>query len=287
MQHVYLVYMIVSGLAFASLDLVRKLLADRIDALALVFFMSLGAGPFLGVYLAYEGLGDISAAYLLPGSGALILNFAGSLGFVYSVKISPLNRTVPLLSLTPVFTALWAVPVLGQYPSGNQLGGILLVVAGALALNSEGHLLRPFEGLVKEKGALIMMGVALVWSLSGPLDRRALEHASVPFHATIMTVGVGLGALIVLWVTGRTEALRESRSEAWLLLAAMLSVSAALAFQLLAIQGVLVSLVEAFKRSIGSLMAVVLGRLVFDETIRLRQGVGVLVICAGVFLILT
>lgn len=287
MQPVYLVYMVVSGLAFASLDLVRKLLAGRIDALAVVFFMSIGAAPFLGIYLACEGFGDISASYLLPGSGALILNFAGSLGFIYSVKISPLNRTVPLLSLTPVFTALWAVPVLGQYPTGTELVGILLVVTGALALNSEGRVFRPFEGLVKEKGALLMMGVALAWSLSGPLDRRALEHASVPFHATVMTVGVAIGALIVLWGAGRMDTLRKARSEIWLLLAAMLSVSAALAFQLLAIQSVLVSLVEAFKRSIGSVMAVVLGRLIFDETIRRPQWVAVLVICAGVFLILT
>jgi drug/metabolite transporter (DMT)-like permease len=287
MQPLYLVYMVVSGLAFASLDLIRKLLAGRIDALALVFFMSLGAAPFLGIYLAYEGSGNLSLAYLPPASGALVLNFAGSLGFIYSVKLSPLNRTVPLLSLTPVFTAFWAIPVLGQYPNAPELAGILLVVVGALALTSEGHVMRPFQGLLKERGSLIMMGVALIWSLSGPLDRRALEHASVPFHATAMAAGVGLGALVVLWLTGRLDALKESRSEVWLLLAAMLSVSAALAFQMLAIKGVLVSLVEAFKRSVGSVMAVVLGRLAFGEVIGVREGVAVFVICIGVFLILT
>jgi hypothetical protein len=72
--------MILSALAFAGLDLIRKLLAGRIDALALVLFMSLGAVPFLAALLALHGLEAPSAGYVLPGLGALTLNFLGSLG---------------------------------------------------------------------------------------------------------------------------------------------------------------------------------------------------------------
>ena len=284
---IHLVYMALSGFAFASLDLIRKLLAGRIDALALVFYMSLGAVPFVAALAAFQGIGTVSRGYVLPGLGALALNLLGNLGFIHSVRLSPLSRTIPLLSLTPAFTAIMAIPTLGEVPSRAQTAGIVLVVAGALSLNSDGHVLRPFSGLFREKGALLMVGVALLWSLSGPLDKLALAHASVLFHAFVMTLGVAVGALVILWSQRRLAALSGARGEAWLLAASMLAVTVALVFQLLAIKGVFVSLVEAFKRSLGSVMAVVLGRAMFGEAVRPFQIAAVLVMVAGVVLILS
>lgn len=278
--------MILSALAFAGLDLIRKLLAGRIDALALVLFMSLGAVPLLFVLLALHGLDAPSPGYVLPGLGALTLNFLGSLGFVQSVKLSPLSRTIPLLSLTPVFTALTAVPLLGEFPDSTQAAGILLVVVGAMALNAEGSIGGAARGLLREKGAMIMIAVALMWAVTGPLDKLAIAHASVYFHATLMAFGVGIGALAALTLQGRLSAIRSTRGEAKLLLLAMICITVALTFQLLAIRVVLVSLVEAFKRAVGSLMAVVLGRAVFRETVGLREWISVAVMVGGVFLIL-
>jgi drug/metabolite transporter (DMT)-like permease len=60
----------------------------------------------------------------------------------------------------------------------------------------------------------------------------------------------------------------------------------ALTFQLLAIRIVLVSLVEAFKRASGSVMAVVLGRVVFRERVGSREWISVAIMVGGVFLIL-
>jgi drug/metabolite transporter (DMT)-like permease len=279
-------YMIASALAFAGLDLIRKLLAGRIDALALVLFMSLGAVPFLGGLLALHGLEAPSPGYLLPGLGALALNFLGSLGFVHSVKLSPLSRTIPLLSLTPVFTALTAVPLLGELPEPTQAAGILLVVVGAMALNSGGSLGGAVRGFLREKGALLMAAVALMWAVSGPLDKLALEHASVYFHATAMAFGVGVGALAALAWQQRLPALGSARGEARLLLAAMICITVALTFQLLAIRVVLVSLVEAFKRALGSLIAVVLGGAVFGEKVGPGEWISVAVMVGGVFLML-
>ena len=59
-----------------------------------------------------------------------------------------------------------------------------------------------------------------------------------------------------------------------------------LLFQLLAIQRVFVSVVEAFQRSLGAIMAVMLGHVVFGERVRPVQVVAVLVMMVGVGLIL-
>lgn len=286
MLSIHLLYMALSGLAFAGLDLIRKLLAGRVDALALVFFMSLGAVPLVAVLIAFQGLGSVSTGYVLPGLGALALNLLGNFAFIHSVRLSPLSRTIPLLSLTPAFTALMAIPVLGEVPSRAQTVGIVLVVMGAMALNSA-RARHPLSGLFREKGALVMVGVALLWSLSGPLDKLALSHASVLFHAIVMTFGVAMGALSILLLQGRVDALRSASNDKRLLVAAMVAVTLALLFQLLAIKGVFVSLVEAFKRSLGSFMAVVLGRIVFGERVRSTQVIAVFVMVVGVVLILT
>lgn len=278
--------MLLSALAFAGLDLIRKLLAGRIDTLALVFFMSLGAVPFLGSLLALHGIDAPTSGYFLPGLLALTLNFLGSLGFIQSVKLSPLSRTIPLLSLTPVFTALTAVPLLGELPDARKTAGILLVVGGAMALNAEGSLKGAARGLLREKGALIMISVAMMWAVSGPLDKLAIAHASVYFHATLMAFGVGVGALAALAWQGRLAALGSARGEAKLLVVAMICISVALTFQLLAIRVVLVSLVEALKRAVGAFMAMVLGRVVFGEDVGTREWISVAVMIVGVLLIL-
>ena len=196
---IHIIYMVLSGLAFASLDLIRKLLAGRVDALALalVFFISLGAVPFIAILIAFQGIGNVSIGYLLPGLGALALNLAGNFAFIHAVRLSPLSRTIPLLSLTPAFTALMAIPLLGEVPSRAQTAGILLIVAGATALGSNANVRRPLAGLFQEKGALVMVGVALMWSLSGPLDKLALTHASVLFHANVMTLGGAIMAVML------------------------------------------------------------------------------------------
>jgi drug/metabolite transporter (DMT)-like permease len=274
--------MVVSALAFAGLDFIRKLLAGRIDTLTLVLFMSLGAVPMLGGLLGFHGLEAPSTGYFLPALGALTLNFLGSLALVRSLALSPLSRTIPLLSLTPVFTALAAVPLLGELPSATQAIGIVLVVAGAVALNSR----ESVRGLLREKGALLMASVALMWAMAAPLDKLAIGHASVYFHATAMSFGVGIGALATLAWQGRLEALRSAKGEARLLVLAMICVTLALTFQLLAMRSVLVSLVEAFKRAVGSLTAVALGRAVFREKVGPREWIAVAVMVGGIFLIL-
>jgi drug/metabolite transporter (DMT)-like permease len=174
------------------------------------------------------------------------------------------------------------VPLLDELPEPTQALGIVLVVGGAVALNSR----ESVRGLLREKGALLMASVAFLWAIAAPLDKLAIGHASVYFHATAMSLGVGIGALATLAWQGRLEALRSARGEAKLLFLTMICITLALTFQLLAMRTVLVALVEAFKRAVGSLVAVVLGRAVFRERVGPREWIAVTVMVGGVFLIL-
>ncbi len=290
MSLLYLIYILVCSLSFAALDLLRKILAGSITPIVVVFYLSLGSVPAMLVWLMVEGDVSVSAGYLLPGLTAVVLNLIANVVFVYSVKFSPLSRTIPLLSLTPVFTSLLAIPLLGEYPSPRQSVGILLVVAGAMILNldqaGESSAKAFLAALVREKGSILMTAVALCWSLAGALDKVALGQASAPFHGFVLTSGVALGAMAVLIGRGGGKELLLIRRAPGLVFGMMVFASLALVFQLISIQFVMISLVETLKRAIGCLMAVVLGRVVFGESISFHKLVSISIMVVGVALIL-
>jgi drug/metabolite transporter (DMT)-like permease len=287
----HVAYVLICSLSFSALDLLRKYLAGAIKPIPLVVFIALGAVPAMLAWLAIEGAGDISAPYWIPGLASVFLNIAANIGFVYSVKLSSLSRTIPLLSLTPVFTSLMAVPILQEYPSPRQALGILFVVAGALSLNldkARGGTLRAIAlALLRERGSLLMAGVALLWSVAAALDKSAIGFASAPFHGTVLSIGVAVGAILYLQGQRRIKELTSFRESPKLIIVMMICASLALAFQLLSIQVILVSLVETFKRAIGSFMAVFLGRVIFGESVTLHKVTAITAMVVGVALILS
>lgn len=285
-----LAYVLICSVSFAAMDLLRKLLTGRITPMALVFFVAAGAAPPMTVWLIASGGCKVSAGYLLPGLGSLVLNFAANLGFVYSLKLSPLSRTIPLLSLTPAFTSLLAVPLLNEFPTLRQGVGIACVVMGAIVLNLDqaraGSAKAVLRASVQEKGSLLMVGVALLWSLAIPLDKLAIAASNLAFHGLLLSVGIALGAFLYLLAQGRVDEIKGGRFSKGLVFTLMVCASFALAFQFLSIQVLLVSLVETFKRAIGCFMAIVLGRLIFKERIPLHQIVTITAMVAGVALVL-
>jgi drug/metabolite transporter (DMT)-like permease len=231
----------------------------------------------------------IRPGYLPPAAASVALNIAANLLFFAALRNSQLSVTIPLLSLTPVFTALLAIPMLGEIPALRQWLGILLVVAGAFVLNlPEGGSLSPAarSPVSAPRGAGLMVLVALFWSLTGPFDKMATAKASGPFHATVLCTGVAIGIAMVLAGQRRLRELADVRAAGWIFILAVLISIAALGLQLLAMMKVWVGLVETLKRGIGNLSALILGRTLFGEAVTPRKLLAVGLMIAGVALIL-
>lgn len=277
------------SVAWSVLDLLRKrLMGAEIPATALLVLLAAGQLPVLAAWAATHAGHHFDSGYFLPGLGAVALNVFANLAFLEAMRIAPLSLTVPLLSLTPVFTTLLAAPILGQVPTTRQVAGILLVVAGAFLLQppaAAGGAGR-WRRMLQERGSLLMLGVALAWSLSMPLDRLALSSASPPIHALALNGGVALAALALLAARRRVGDLAAVRRRPGLMAVTLLVAAAAVGLQLLAILEVPVGLVETVKRGLGSTLALLLGRLVFGEPITTRSVVAVTVMSAGVAWIL-
>jgi drug/metabolite transporter (DMT)-like permease len=264
------------------------MLVRHLAPVPMVVLLALASVPLFGAAVLFGGPVTVQAAYWLPALGSVALNVVANLAFLQAVRISPLSVTVPLLSLTPVFTALLGFVVLGERPVPLDLVGIALVVVGAFWLNlgmTEGQ--SSARAFLSQPGAWLMAGTALLLSLTIPLDKLAVGRASPPFHGLILTAGIALGSLAVLAAQNRWSELAGLRSGWRPFVLALVASTLALGFQLVALQaGVLVSLLETLKRGIGNLLAVILGRAAFGETVTPGKLAAALLMAAGVALIL-
>ena len=288
-----IVLVVGATLCFSLFDLLRKKLTGRLSDAFLVMVLALGAVPLYGVWVALQPPVVVSAAYVWPGVASVVCNLGANYGFLRSVRLSGLSAVIPLLSLTPVFTSLLAIPLLGELPGARGWLGIAMVVFGALALQlgeRTGERRQPWR---LSAGAWWMILVAFLWASALPLDKLATEASNAAFHGLVLHLGVGLSVLTLV-LRGLREApgvrsSAEVRAGAgtWaLLLTAVVLGAAAQGLQLLALQHAWVGFVETVKRGIGSSLALVLGRVFFAEPLTLRKVLTVAVIAAGVAVML-
>jgi drug/metabolite transporter (DMT)-like permease len=258
--------------------------------MALLFYLTAGCLPLFAAWAAVEGQWEISPSYVWPALGSILLNIAANLAFFESVRLSPLSVTVPLLSLTPAFAALAAIPLVGEWPGRVRGAGILLVVVGALLLHvgvGKPALGQAARAFLRDRGSLLMVLVAVLWSVAVSCDKLATERASPPVHAFFLFGGIGLATLGLLAAQGRLADLRAARETPWTLPASLVVGAVAFGLQLVVLKGgVLVGVVETVKRGIGNAAAVVVGRAVFGEAITPGKVTGVLLMAAGVALVM-
>ncbi len=281
-----LVVLILCPMAWVLLDLLRKVLAARARAMPMACLMVLGQLPFLLIWLGFEGGVEISPGYFPPALLSVAINLVANVAYMRAIRLSPMGATLPLLSLTPAFSSLFGVPLLGEVPELRQWLGIVFVVGGAILLNSMPGERSLLAALRRERGAPWMILVALLWSLTPAFDKMALRHASETSHALVLTLGIACGLLIILLCQDRLVELRvERRALAWLTLAAFVGAAASL-LQLLAIRWVWVGLVETLKRGIGAAFALLLGWWLFGEQMTRRRVWAVVLMVFGVVAVL-
>ncbi|MFL6193862.1 MAG: EamA family transporter [Thermoanaerobaculia bacterium] len=279
--------LLAASLASSGFDVSRKVLVRHLAPVPMVVLLAFASVPLFGAMVLLQGGASVSG-YYLPALGSVILNTVANLTFLQAVKISPLSVTVPLLSLTPVFTTLLGLLLLGEKPEPLALLGIGLVVIGAFWLNlgGDGEASPFWRRAVRQPGAWLMALTALLMSCTIPLDKLAVAQATPPFHGLFLTAGIALGSLGVLLAQGRVRELAGIRQGWGPFFFALLASTLALGFQLVVLKFLLVGVIETVKRGVGNLMAVVLGRTVFAEAVTWPKVGAAVLMGAGVALIL-
>ena len=275
-----LLWMAISATAWAASDALRKRLAAPMGAVALGWWLSVGAFPVFLAWLVLSGASAPTPAYWPWGLGSFASTLSATLLMLAALAIADLGVAIPMLALTPVFSALLAWGALGETLLLPAWVGVGLVVIGAVGLQLQGRRWRP------DRGAVMMAGVALLWSLAAVLDKAAVGHAPVPTHAAVQ---VGASAAVLgpwLVLRGRARALLPPRGHRVVAVAAVLVFGLALGTQLLALQLEPVSRVETAKRAFGLISAIAVGRMAFGEPLTGMRVAGVALMGVGAALVL-
>lgn len=303
-----LILALASAVFWTGLDVSRKFLGTRASATGavagltlfqiplLLFILAAGeviSAPELGALdrLLLSGMPELPGTYWPWALASVTINLLANFLFLRAVQISPLSLTIPYLSFTPVFTAISGLVALGEEPGGWGWAGILTVCLGAFFLNpgnKDNGALAPLKALWTERGSLYMVIVALSWSITPVLDKRAAGQTSVVWHTLIIAAGVFTFFAVVRTVADRgpRQLLGELHGTAWFFaLAACFNVFGML-LQLSSYDFTDVAYTETVKRAVGIIGAIGAGYIFFGERDLRGRLLGAAVMVIGVAMIM-
>jgi drug/metabolite transporter (DMT)-like permease len=218
-------------------------------------------------------------AAFLVGAG-LIAGGNGSV--VLAERTVPSGTVALILALIPLWLALWDRFVRHQHPPVRVAIGLVLGFAGAVLLVDDARL-----GGVPLSGLLLAVGASMSWAAGSLFARGArLPHRPLVGNAMVMMAG---GALTLAWGVGRGELplVDPDRFSAASLLALgyLVVFGSWIAFTayLWLLRNARTSLVATYAW-VTPMLAVYLGHLVKDETLRSRSLIAGAVVLAAVAL---
>lgn len=272
----------------ATSSALTKRVVERSPLLASTLLSVAFGLPVYFLLVAATGVPDIRPGFAPALLAGLALNIITIPLRNLALRLSPLSLTIPYLAFTPLFLLLTEAVLLGDRPGPRGTAGVILIVAGAFALQIGERAagpLGPLRALARERGSLIMLGVAAIWSVTSVLDKICVTRSSPVFYIAVFDTLYVACSLPMLLATHRPimpTARREWRLLSWI---AACHLGTMLA-QMVAIQLTLVSYVIAIKRS-GMLLSVLIGALFFGERPLRPRLLGATLMSAGVALILT
>ncbi len=215
----------------------------------------------------------------------VILATMASILYMKALKHAPLSVVVPIASLTPVFILATAPFINHEQPKLFGIVGVCITVVGAYVLQLSKRrdgFWKPFTSLVADRGSRYMFGVVILWSITSPYDKVAIQHSNPYFYVGIANLCYMLTLLPFVLTNGR---LRSVFKHARTLAPIGFGQGFAVLFQMLAVPLTFVSYTTAVKRS-SSIFSVAWGKWLFKEEKTPERLAGALIILAGIILML-
>ena len=279
---------IISAFFWAAFDLTRKLSLQKINSVNLLLIFTLAQTLIFGGWVFYEDPFLNLKSYIFPGLILIFISLFSALLFLKAIKESDLSLTIPLLSLSPLFSSLFSFFFLNEKLSYFQYIGIFLIIFGTLVLYSKNialsEILKSFKILITKRSARLMIIVSLIWSLTPVLDKLCLQKSSINIHGLIQSLGL---VILLTFLLKKEKYQIFSLKKNWrLILITIFTGIIATVLQFYAILFNYVPIMEAIKRSIGQLSSVFFGKIFFKEKITKPKILGVLILSFGVYYIL-
>lgn len=194
------------------------------------------------------------------------LNVAALVFFMKSIKSGDLSKTVPLTTLSPLLLLITSPIIVGEFPSLQGIGGMVLIVLGAYLLNlnsSATGFLAPFKAIVFEKGPRYMLFVVLLWSITANFDKIGVVNSSPLFYS--FTIQAYIGFVLLFFVIPTFKKQPQLLKNNFKSLSGIGVLSAlTIICHMIAISLTIVPYVISIKRT-NSILSVIFGRIFFKE----------------------
>lgn len=213
--------------------------------------------------------------------------------WLYSLAIRdcPLYLTLPYLAFTPVINVFTANLILEETVTGRNLLGILLVVSGAYLLNVKKptgggrmHVLAPLKAIVTERGSRLMLGAAIVYSLTSVMGKGAMQYVGPETFGAFYYTVIGLSVLFLVLLV-RPASLKVVRIRPGYVMLVAVCMSIMVVSHFLSIAQIEVAYMTTVKRT-SLLFGIVLGAYMFAERHVMQHFIAGALMVAGVAIIL-
>lgn len=142
---------------------------------------------------------------------ALPLEISATILQQKALKLSPLGLTAPYLAFTPVFLLATGYWILDETPSFAAMWGVVLVALGGYWIQLVPGMgpLGPFRALAHEKGSVLMLVVALLYSVTAALGKVAVVSSNPQTFALVYSAALAL--LLGPWAAGSVRQLPRAQ----------------------------------------------------------------------------
>lgn len=179
---------LIAAMSSASNDVLSKRFFGHLSPYEMGLIRLMYASPYLLVCLFFVPWPQLDTVFWFSVSAALPLELAAFITYMKAIKTSPLSLTLPFLAFTPAFTVFTGFLFLGETLSAYGLLGILLILAGSCMLHFslfKRAWLAPLRAIAGERGSLLMLLTAFLYSFTSVLGKVAIQHSSQPFFAAV------------------------------------------------------------------------------------------------------
>ncbi len=282
----WILYALLTAVLLATSDALTKRALSSRDEYFVAWARLLFSLPVLVVSLMFVEIPHLDRTFWLATLCALPLEITAIILYTKALKVSPLSVSMPFLALTPLFLIVISFIILGEKVSLGGSIGILLMAIGSYTLNFHEvrkTFMEPFKAILREKGSVMMIIVAFIFSITASLGKMAIEHSSPVFFGSFYFVLLTL-LFTPIALHKNKGSLTITGKDIGPLAAIGITYSVMIIFHMLAMSMANVAYMISIKRT-SLLISILYGHFLFKEEKIAEKAVGGIIMFAGFLLV--
>ncbi|HLA00140.1 MAG TPA: DMT family transporter [Thermodesulfovibrionales bacterium] len=195
MEHSWILLSLIAAFTLATSDALTKKALTSHNEYIIAWLRLIFSLPLLLILFLFIPVPELDKEFYTAFALSLPLELLSIILYIKALRLSPLSLTLPFLALTPVFLIFVSYILLGERVSFAGGIGILFIAAGSYTLHiskiREG-IFEPLRAITRERGSVLMIGVALIYSLTSTLGKVAIQHSSPLFFGSTYFTALAL-----------------------------------------------------------------------------------------------